>query len=335
MRCGTLDHPDPDCFGRRRESPKTGQRIRHDNRRSGVTTETLSISACELALDVQARPRPCRWPGKVPAKWDAYSTNTELKSMRNFDPCLFVTVVGDRVYFGSSASDAAHCLDATTGEEVWTYYTDGPVRHSRPRYDNGYVYFGSDDGHVYCVNAAGRFEFVWKYKPVQQDRYHPGQRQADFDVSRAGAGCWCRTGSRISATRCCRGIRRILCALDIGAGPEGTHRSVYRKRQRKGMTIQGAMLASAGPALYSARPQQPHDCRPGRSGRRKGELSQSGGAYALLTDDSKFFAQHESQKEGHPARGGRATAAISWPPTRTRTASSCPRGWRISARRAS
>jgi len=83
--------------------------------------------------------------------------------MRNYDPVFHVIVAGESVYFGSSADDSVHCLDAATGEERWTYCTDGPVRIA-PTYSDGNVYFGSDDGHAYCVRASdGRL--VWKFSP--------------------------------------------------------------------------------------------------------------------------------------------------------------------------
>ena len=49
------------------------------------------------------------WTG--PAKWDAYSGNSGLQSMRNFDPCFYVTSDGESIFFGSSADDAIHSLD--------------------------------------------------------------------------------------------------------------------------------------------------------------------------------------------------------------------------------
>ncbi|MHC4716060.1 MAG: outer membrane protein assembly factor BamB family protein, partial [Planctomycetota bacterium] len=66
---------------------------------------------------------------------------------------------------------AAACLGAAGGKDKplrdsvsgdgWTFYTDGPVRYAPARWE-GRLYVGSDDGHVYCLDAAdGRL--IWKH----------------------------------------------------------------------------------------------------------------------------------------------------------------------------
>ena len=79
--------------------------------------------------------------------------------MRNFDPCHYTTLADGKVYFGSSADDAAHCLDAATGKPVWSHFTNAPVRLP-PTLADGLAWFGSDDGHVYCVGRHRRFAQV-------------------------------------------------------------------------------------------------------------------------------------------------------------------------------
>ena len=88
---------------------------RHDNRRSGVSQEQLPVQLKEAWVYKSSAPPQTAWSG--PAKWDAYSGNKDLQSMRNFDPAFFVTSVGKDVYFGSSVDNAVHCLDAGTGKE--------------------------------------------------------------------------------------------------------------------------------------------------------------------------------------------------------------------------
>ncbi|MEM7395693.1 MAG: hypothetical protein AAF492_25460, partial [Verrucomicrobiota bacterium] len=100
--------------------------FQHDNRRSGVTGETLPDGLNEQwVYRAPTRPRMAWTP---PAKWDAFTGNRDLQPMRNFDVAFFVTSQGDDVYFGSSVDDAAHCLDARTGREKWVFFTDSAVR---------------------------------------------------------------------------------------------------------------------------------------------------------------------------------------------------------------
>ncbi|MCK9265276.1 PQQ-binding-like beta-propeller repeat protein [bacterium] len=51
---------------------------------------------------------------------------------------------------------------ADTGEELWRYYANGPVRLA-PAYSKGRLYFVSDDGYLYCLNANSG-TLVWKFK---------------------------------------------------------------------------------------------------------------------------------------------------------------------------
>ena len=115
----------------------------HDNRRSHTTGESLTLPLKPAWTYESPNLPQTAWTG--PAKWDAYAGNDGLQSMRNFDPAYFVTAVGDKVYFGSSADNAAHCLEASTGEELWVAFTDSAVRLP-PTIADGRAHFGSDDG---------------------------------------------------------------------------------------------------------------------------------------------------------------------------------------------
>ncbi|HKK38223.1 MAG TPA: PQQ-binding-like beta-propeller repeat protein, partial [Cryomorphaceae bacterium] len=57
------------------------------------------------------------------------------------------------IYVGCD-NDVFYCLDAETGEEVWSYQTGGEVRGGASLYYDNKVYFGSRDGNFYCLNAA-------------------------------------------------------------------------------------------------------------------------------------------------------------------------------------
>jgi len=260
-----------------------------DNRRSGVTAEAIA-TPLEPAWTWQS-PAPPQMAWEGPAKWDAYSGNADLKSMHNFDPAFFVTVVGDAVYFGSSVDDAAHCLDAATGAERWAYYTEGPVRVP-PSYDAGRVYFGSDDGYVYCVNAeSGAFE--WKYKPVSGERLIPVNGKVISEYP-------CRTGVIIQNGTLFFGNSLMpwnpsyLCAVKAAPGGEGIG-EVYRHAVKEA-TFQGAMLASEN-RLYALQGRSSPMVFDLETGKRRTGMKDSGGAYALLTEDNNFFAQNSDQKD--------------------------------------
>ena len=114
---------------------------RHDNHRSGVTSETVDLKALEEAWrwDSPQAPQPA-WDG--PAKWDAYSGKDGLRSMRNFDPVFYTIAVGDCVYFGSTCEDAVYCLEAQSGAEKWIFHAEGPVRIAPTWYENHSLFRG-------------------------------------------------------------------------------------------------------------------------------------------------------------------------------------------------
>lgn len=109
-----------------------------DASRSGYTAEPLGE---ELSL---------RWVHH-PAHSPAPAWRSEMRMP--FDHAHHVTIAGGLVFFGGSADGKVYALDADTGEERWSFFTEGPVRFP-PTYWKERVYAPSDDGFLYCLNAA-------------------------------------------------------------------------------------------------------------------------------------------------------------------------------------
>jgi outer membrane protein assembly factor BamB len=138
----------------------------HDQNRSGITSEMLSLPLyLNWVLSPRQAPRAA-W-GESPAKNDPWHGFSDLKPRMLFDRVNNVTVAGNRLYFGSTSDDKVCCVDVDSGSREWTYFTEGPVRFA-PTVLDGKVYFGSDDGYVYCLNAEDG-AFSWKYKPIAED----------------------------------------------------------------------------------------------------------------------------------------------------------------------
>ena len=98
---------------------------------------------------------------------DAPIEGHEMKHRVNFDDAMQVVLQNGRAYFGSTVDHRLHCVDAKTGKPVFNFYTDGPIRLA-PTLAFGNVYFGSDDGFVYCLKADNG-ELVWKMRVGAKD----------------------------------------------------------------------------------------------------------------------------------------------------------------------
>lgn len=133
-----------------------------DVRRGGITSEPLTLPlVCTWKYTTNRAPVPA-WT-ESPAKNDNLHKHYEMKPRQHFDRCFDVAVVDNRVYFGSSTSGAVTCLDVQDGgKTLWTFFSGGPVRFA-PHVHDGRVYFGSDDGYVYCLHAEDA-SVVWKYR---------------------------------------------------------------------------------------------------------------------------------------------------------------------------
>jgi len=70
-------------------------------------------------------------------------------------------IVAGRVYVGAE-DGKLHCVDARTGQGIWTFQT-GAAIWSSPCVVDGKVIFGSRDFHLYCLDAATGKE-LWKVK---------------------------------------------------------------------------------------------------------------------------------------------------------------------------
>ena len=262
--------------------------FQHDNRRSAVTDEALALPLKETWSYTSPAPPQTAWT--APAKWNAYSGNDGLQSMRNFDPCFYVSAVGDRLYFGSSVDNAAHCLDAQTGKRRWLYHTDSAVRMP-PSIDGGRAYFGSDDGKAYAVDATSG-SLLWTHSPQPKARRIPnnGKLISPWPV---------RTGVLVDSGVAYYGASLLpwqpsyVCAVDAVTGRgDGAGRYVSIDES---VTLQGALLASRDSLYVPQGRSTPLRYQRG-TGSRISAVEGMGGVYCILTEDEQFVAGPNNQK---------------------------------------
>ncbi|MCD6360641.1 MAG: PQQ-binding-like beta-propeller repeat protein, partial [Armatimonadetes bacterium] len=125
---------------------------RGDPHRSGVASDG---PAGELQL---------QWRRDLPPYAPAWPHEPRL----DFDACYEPVVAGGRVLIGSPLDGSIRAFGVETGEELWRFHTEGPVRFA-PVVWEGKIYAGSDDGWLYCL-AADSGALLWRVRGAPDDR---------------------------------------------------------------------------------------------------------------------------------------------------------------------
>jgi len=125
---------------------------RHDSARGATTKKPLPENLTLQWTREAPLPRPA-WP----------ASQTRLQ----FDAHPEPVVAGSFIFVPSTVNDCVTAFHTHTGEMVWRFTSDGPVRCA-PIATADKVYFVSDDGFLYCLDHAGKLQ--WKVRGGPQDR---------------------------------------------------------------------------------------------------------------------------------------------------------------------
>jgi len=249
----------------------------HDYARTGVATESLLTPFTDGWVHRSKHaPRPA-WRGE--AKWDGWNKVYDLKSRQIFDYAYHPVIADGLLYYASSADDKIYCLDAATGQQRWTFFTEGPVRLA-PTFAEGRVFVGSDDGHAYCLDAKSG-KLAWKTKLGPRDYRIPGNSRI---ISR-----WpLRTGIVVigDLAYCAAGMFPsegvLITAIEADTG------KIKWQQKQTDLPAQGYMLASHTRLYVPAGRNNPVVLNR-TDGKRIRVVSGQGGTYALLTGDNLVF----------------------------------------------
>jgi len=124
---------------------------RNDVRRSGETEAAVPGSLNMI------------WSRKLPALHAAFK-NPRLQFDRGYEPI----VAGKLLFLSSSHNGSVTAYETETGIEKWRFYSEGPVRLAPVVYRSK-VYFGSDDGCFFCLDAQ-EGTLKWKFRAVPSRR---------------------------------------------------------------------------------------------------------------------------------------------------------------------
>ena len=99
-----------------------------------------------------------QWTRRLPAPRPAFPGEVRLRFDASYEP----VVLGKTLFVPSMVTDSVTALDTETGEQRWQFFAEGPVRFAPVAWQDK-VAFVSDDGHLYCVDAASG-QLRWKFQ---------------------------------------------------------------------------------------------------------------------------------------------------------------------------
>jgi outer membrane protein assembly factor BamB len=99
------------------------------------------------------------------------------------DGSYCAAIVGKTLFLGCEYNGSLVALDTETGAEKWRFFAEGAVRFS-PAAANGRLYFGADDGRLYCLDAADG-KLLWRFDgaPTPQKIVNHGKIASKWPVT--------------------------------------------------------------------------------------------------------------------------------------------------------
>ncbi|HHH75842.1 MAG TPA: hypothetical protein ENL03_02305, partial [Phycisphaerae bacterium] len=121
---------------------------------------------------------PMELPGELHLQWTRQLPETDAawtEPRKDFDSAYQPVVVGQVMLVAFNSNDSVAAYDTRSGTEKWRFFCDGPVRLA-PAVADGKVYFGSDDGYLYCLDLQTGRE-LWKFQAALRDRNVLGNKR--------------------------------------------------------------------------------------------------------------------------------------------------------------
>ncbi|MCH2111939.1 MAG: PQQ-binding-like beta-propeller repeat protein, partial [Planctomycetes bacterium] len=257
--------------------------FRGDSRRSGISTANLPAIELEEIWRTEPRLVTPAWP--APARWDAFASLAGLKAMRNYDPVMHPVLADNRVYFGSNTDDHMYCLDAGSGEVLWTFDSGGPIRVP-PTVKKNRLWFGSDDGFARCLNALNG-ELIWEVEavPGSEKVIHDGRLISFFPVR---TGVLVEEGVAFFGASLLPWKPSTLVAVNAGTGSLKGKPNLFRREVGSGWTLEGALLYSKD-SIVAPQGRIPPLLFDRKTGAPQGALEGGGGSFVVLTEDEQVL----------------------------------------------
>ena len=198
--------------------------------------DRTAASPHELSHDLSLH-----WVRELPAPKRAWPQQQDDGDKLAFDVSYEPVAYGGLLFVPSMVRDRVTAYDLRTGEEEWRFYADGPIRFA-PAAADGRVYAASDDGRLYCLNAA-MGELLWKHRGGPSKRTVLGNGRL-IDTWPARGGPAIRDGVVYYAAGVWPSMGVFLHALDAETGAvvwtNSTSGSAFVDQPHAGGSFSGA-----------------------------------------------------------------------------------------------
>ncbi|MCP4375277.1 MAG: PQQ-binding-like beta-propeller repeat protein, partial [bacterium] len=125
----------------------------YNNAKTAITPDVLPTDLKLLWTRQLAKPKSA-WPAS--------------QGRLQFDASYQPVIAGKCMFVGSMVTDSVTAYNTETGATMWRFFTSGPVRFA-PMVSKGRLYVTSDDGYLYCLDAASG-KLNWKIRGGPSDR---------------------------------------------------------------------------------------------------------------------------------------------------------------------
>jgi outer membrane protein assembly factor BamB len=264
---------------------------RYDANRSAASKSSLP-EKLELQWSIEL--------GKRTPTWDD-PLNLDLMTFdRNFEP----VVLDGRMFVSFNDSDKLMALDAATGKPIWSAFAEAPVRFPAVGW-NEKIYFTSDDGYLYCVNASNG-ELLWKFFGPPNTQHAIGNRRLTSAWPARG-GPVVRDGIVYFAASIWPFMGTFIYALDAESGTirwvNNNTGSTYIKQPHSapsfaGVAPQGALVATTDQLIVPGGRSVPAVFDRSNGKLKYFELNAGGkgtGGSFVVADDHRYYV-HTRQK---------------------------------------
>ena len=117
-------------------TPNDWPMFRHDAQRTSATTENLPD---QFKLS---------WTRQFPPLVTSSPDDPRIQFDKSYHPI----VLGKTLYIASSINECLYAISTTTGEILWKFYADAPIRFA-PAGVKDKLFCVSDDSYLYCIQA--------------------------------------------------------------------------------------------------------------------------------------------------------------------------------------